>query len=310
MEYADNLLKDSGEYNKYKEFDKVSSPNNYMNSFNEALNLEPSNGKIKEVCEKLAGNLKKISELSESAINKQERCGYLHFWLYHTIESKFKNNGNIKYITEKIIRGGRNYNSIISNKNCSIRFSSNINLDEWIEGKLLHDYFKNFDFISKTYSSKSEKCQEYSNYIKRINELYIIHKRKNYMSKNFYRNLYSNDKYNPSNLLYNFKCEDKNSAKDLMEVQTTDLTGTFESHISFPKSLLQHTQENNTTVASNPYSVIGFTTLGSWIRGKIWKNNIKMDNIDNISNKLLEDHSDYMDINNSTRKFYVSYNPV
>ncbi|SBT55148.1 PIR Superfamily Protein [Plasmodium ovale wallikeri] len=310
MEYADYLLKDSDEYNKYKEFDEVSSPDNYVSSFNEALSIEQDNDIIKEICQKLAGNLERISKLKENNIKKKESCGYLHFWLYHTIDNKFKNHGNFESITKKIINGGMNFNDIISNKDCSIRFSSNINLEKWIEGKHLHDYFKNFDFISKTYSPKSEKCQEYSNYIKRINELYIIHKTQYYMSKSFYRNLYSNDKYNPSNLLSNFKCEDKNNAKDLMEVQTTDLTGTFESHISFPKSRLQHTQENNTTVGSNPYSTVGFTTLGSWIRGKIWKNHINIDNIDNISNKPLEVHSEYMGINNSTRKFHVSYNPV
>ncbi|SBT74133.1 PIR protein [Plasmodium ovale] len=328
MEHAHDLLKDSDAYKKYMEFDEVSSPDDYVNSFNEALSMGQDTDKIKDICQKLAGNLKKISQLSESAINKKERCGYLHFWLYYTIDNKFKNNGNINYITEKIIDGGTFYNSMISNENCSIRFSRNINLEKWIEGKYLHDYFKNFDYIKQTYGSNNNKCKEYSEYIKAININYKNSKDEFYYNYDIFRYLLNDKsgKYDPNNLISEIDCKIEKTPM-LSQIHqpptkegatehggTTSVLPSKDDDIDNPSY-----DSNSSSITGVSVSLIGmfiffftsykFTPLGSWINGKIFKSAQIHDNIDHVTNTMLEDQSEYMDINNNSNTFNISYNP-
>ncbi|SBS82004.1 PIR protein [Plasmodium ovale] len=327
MEYANGLLKDSGEYYKYKEFDSVTPPVNYETSFNEALSMGQDSDKIKELCGKLAGNLKKFSESKESQIKNTESCGYLHFWLYHNIDSNFKNNAKFQDITDNIIDGGRIYNGIISNKNCSIRFSSNISLKKWIEGKFLHDYFKNFDYIKQTYGSNDNKCEEYSKYISYINTLYKNFNN-SYYATDIYRYLqsYKDEIYNPEKIISELNCINRNSAMHLhirQPVANAEAVG----HSEFLSGLTLNdanndsisTDSNSSSIAGASISLTGmfilfftaykFTPLGSWIYAKITRKEKIMHNRNHVTDTMLDNDSKYMDINENISKFHLAYNP-
>ncbi|SBT00722.1 PIR Superfamily Protein [Plasmodium ovale curtisi] len=328
MEHAYDLLKDSDAYKKYKEFDEVSSPDNYVNSFSEALSMGQDIDKIKELCGKLAGNLKKISESKESPIKNKESCGYLHFWLYHNIYNKFKNHSNFERITEKIINGGINFNYIIANKNCSIRFSSNINLKKWIEGKHLHDYFENFQYIEKTYGSNDNKCEEYNKYINAINTFYQYYKKKYYYSQDICRFLLGDESrnYDPTNLISKIKCRTEKQSM-LSKTHQLPTNGDTTEHgittLVLPSTDAHRDSpsydSNSSSITWVSVSLIGmfiffftaykFTPLGSWIHEKISKNAQFHGNIDHVTNTMLEDHSEYMDINNNSSTFNIAYNP-
>ncbi|SBT55143.1 PIR Superfamily Protein [Plasmodium ovale wallikeri] len=328
MEHAYVLLNDSDAYKKYEEFDKVTFPDNYVDSFNEALSMEHDIDKIKELCGKLAGNLKKISKSKESQIKNDESCGYLHFWLYHKIYSYFKDNPKIRGITDNIIDGGIIFNNSISNNNCSFRYSSNIDLKKWIEGKHLHDYFENFEYIKKTYGSNDNKCEEYNKYIKAINTFYQNYKNEYYYDHEISRFLLSNEsgKYDPNNLISEINCKIEKppmlsqTHQPPTREDTTEHGGTTSVLPSKDDDIDNPSYgSNSSSITGVSVSLIGmfiffftsykFTPLGSWINGKIFKSAQIHDNIDNVTNNMLEDHSEYMNINNNSSTFNIAYNP-
>ncbi|SBS94337.1 PIR protein [Plasmodium ovale] len=325
MEYADELLKDSNEYKKYIEFNNIVSPDGYEDSFNEALKIEPMNNTIKDLCGKLAGNLKKISQSTESKRKNDEICGYLHFWLYDNISRNFKDNGNVENITQEILLGAINFNRIISNMKCSVRYSFDINLEKWIEGKLLHDYFKNFGYIKTTYGFNDNKCKEYAEYINHINTLYKKNKNQyHYNEISRYLWNYTSEKYDPFKLISELKCDNEKLAMDLRSHQSAKLGGTMEQADSLPELQREDAQSGITSTDSNSSSIVGssvsligmfilffttykFTPLGSWIYGKISKKEKIQNNIELLTNELLENHSEYIDINDNNSTFHVAY---
>ncbi|SBS93511.1 PIR Superfamily Protein [Plasmodium ovale curtisi] len=326
MEYADELLKDFNEFKKYNEFNNVDIPNDYENSFSEALKIEPSNNTIKGLCGKIAGNLKKISQSKESKKENDEICGYLNFWLYDNIDRNFKGYGNVEYITQEILSGAINFNNSISNKNCSIRFSVDDKLKNWIEGKILLDYFKNFAYINNTQAFKDNKCEAYNNYISHINTLYKNFKDIYYYSYNICRYLisYISDKYNPAKLISRLECKNDKPTMNSHIHQSADLGGTMEQADYVPGLEREDEQSGITSNHSNSSSIVGssvsligmfilffttyeFTPLGSWIYGKISKKEKIQNNIELLTNELLENHSEYRDINDNNSTFHVTY---
>ncbi|SBT55124.1 PIR Superfamily Protein [Plasmodium ovale wallikeri] len=307
MEYADDLLNESDEYKKYNEFNNVKIPNDYEISFNDALNIDPSNNIIKDICVKLAGNLKNISQSTKGSKNNEEKCGYLHFWLYDNISRNFENNDRIQDIIENIANGWIKYNRFISNENCSIRFSSDINLKKWIEGKFLHDYFKNFDYLKKTYGFNNYKCEEYSKYISHINMLYKNYKNIDYYSYSIHRHLlsYSSEKYDPTRLISELQCENK---KTVMASHALQHASTMEV-VQEDKSL--STLESEGAYIHSPSADLNsssiFTPLGTRIKEKIKKRKQIRDNIDNVTKKLLNNQQEYTDINDDYSIFHVPY---
>ncbi|SBT01237.1 PIR Superfamily Protein [Plasmodium ovale curtisi] len=304
MEHADELLKDSDEYKKYVEFNNIDSPDGYEDSFSEALNSESGDSKIKDLCGKLAGNLKIIFQSKNiTGYNTSEQCGYLHFWLYYELSKIFRDNKgqtNTQDTISNIFAGWSNFNKKISNNTCSGRFSFDDSMDKWIEGKLFHDYFKNFDYISNTEAFKDKKCEAYNKYINHINTLYKNFKDKSYYSSSIYRYLssYTSDKYDPASI------EEGNSVS-LIQQEDAQRDDPSDS--------------NSSSIVGTSISLIGmlimffsaykFTPLGPWIYGKILKSEKIQDNIDNVTNKLLDNKSEYMDINPHSRTFHVAYNP-
>ncbi|SBT00183.1 PIR Superfamily Protein [Plasmodium ovale curtisi] len=305
MEYADDLLKDFEEYKKYNEFNDVTPSSVYENSFSEALSVETRNNKINELCGKLAGNLEKILQSKGAAgYNTYEQCGYLHFWLYNELSKIFKGNKaeiEIQDIISNVFSGWKNFNDHISNNTCSGRFSPNVKLENWIEGKLLHDYFKNFNYLSNTQDFKDNKCEQYRKYIHHISTLYEKHKTEYYDTDiSRYLSDYSSDNYDPIKLISELRCENEKS------VMAAQRDGSSDS--------------NSSSILGTSISLIGifvlfftthkFTPLGSWMYGKIWKKEKIQNNIDNVTNSLLDNHSEYIDINNDSSTFNVAYNPT
>ncbi|SBT74139.1 PIR protein [Plasmodium ovale] len=326
MEYAyiNDLLKDSEEYKKYTEFDEVSFLENYEKSFNDALSIEQDNDIIKDICKKLARNLKKISESRKRQKENDESCGYLHFWLYHNIDSNFKSLHNIKDIAEKITDGGRNYNNLISNDNCSIRFSYNINIEKWIEGKHLHDYLKNFNYIRKTYGSNN-KCEEYSKYISYINKLYKNFNNSYYATEIYrYLETHENEIYNPEKIISELNCQNRNSAMHPHTHPVANFVAVGQGEplseltLDGAKSDSIPTDSNSSTIAGASVSLVGmfilfftaykFTPLGSWIYEKMTRKEKIRHNRNHVTDTILDNHSEYMDINEDISKFHLAYN--
>ncbi|SBS91762.1 PIR Superfamily Protein [Plasmodium ovale curtisi] len=331
MEYADDLLKDFEEYKKYNEFNDVTPSSVYENSFSEALSVETRNNKINELCGKLAGNLEKILQSKGIAgYNTYEQCGYLHFWLYNELSKIFRGNKaeiEIQDIISNVFSGWKNFNDHISNNTCSGRFSPNVKLENWIQGKLLHDYFKNFNYLSNTQDFKDNKCEQYRKYIHYISTLYEKHKTEYYDTDiSRYLSDYSSEKYNPFKLISELRCENEKSVMDSQLHQPASARGIMEQDNSI--SLIQHeaaqsdgsSDSNSSSILGTSISLIGifvlfftthkFTPLGSWMYGKIWKKEKIQNNIDNVTNSLLDSHSEYIDINNDSSTFNVAYNPT
>ncbi|SBT57067.1 PIR Superfamily Protein [Plasmodium ovale wallikeri] len=326
MEYADELLKDSDGYKKYTEFNNIDSPDGYENSFSEAFKIEPRNNTIKGICGKIAGILKEISHSTESKEKNEEICGYLHFWLYDNINRNFKDNDNVDIITQKIFLGAINFNSTLSNENCSIRFSPDDKLKNWVEGKLLYDYFKNFAYINNTHAFRDNKCEAYNNYISHINTLYKNCEDESYYSYDIRRHLlsYISDKYDPAKLISKLECENEKPAMDSDPHQSASLGETMEQAGSAPELLREEAQSGISSADSNSSSIVGssvsligmfilffsaykFTPLGSWIYGKISKKEKIRNNIELLTNELLGNHSEYIDINDNNSTLHVAY---
>ncbi|SBT84323.1 PIR protein [Plasmodium ovale] len=330
MEHADELLKDSDEYKKYVEFNNIDSPDGYEDSFSEALNSESGDSKIKDLCGKLAGNLKIIFQSKNiTGYNTSEQCGYLHFWLYYELSKIFRDNKgqtNTQDTISNIFAGWSNFNKKISNNTCSGRFSFDDSMDKWIEGKLFHDYFKNFDYISNTEAFKDKKCEAYNKYINHINTLYKNFKDKSYYSSSIYRYLrsYTNDKYNPAKLISKLECKNDKQTMDSHTHQYANLGRAMEQADSVSElqrddaqSGIPSTDSNSSSIVGSSVSLIGmfilffttykFTPLGSWIYGKITKKEKIQNNIELLTNELLENHSEYIDINDNNSTFHVAY---
>ncbi|SBT55298.1 PIR Superfamily Protein [Plasmodium ovale wallikeri] len=328
MEYADYLLKDSEVYKKYNEFNDVIPLSDYESSFSEALNIEPNNSIIKDICGKLAENLKKISRSKENATQKQESCGFLHFWLYDNIKKNLQAYTNIENIAEEIVLGSKYFNNAISNESCSIRYNSDITLEKWIEGKHLHDYLKNFNYLSKTQDFKDNKCEEYKKYISYIKNIYRNYKNEYYYRYDISQYLpsYSTEIYDPAKLISGLHCENKKPIMDLHHHESATARGITE--IGHSESNLQQegnqsdspSDSNSSSIAGSSVSLIGifvlffttykFTPLGSWIYGRIWKKEKIQNNMDNVTNSLLDNHSEYIDINHNSSTFNIAYNPT
>ncbi|SBT00125.1 PIR Superfamily Protein [Plasmodium ovale curtisi] len=330
MEYADDLLKESDEYKKYNEFNNVNIPNDYEISFNDALNIEPSDNTIKDICGRLAGNLKRILNSKDNmGYNTAEECGYLHFWFYDQLDKISRNKReqtNIQNLFSPIFGGWRNFNRKISNNNCSGRYFYYVSLDMWIEGKILHDYFKNYDYISNTQNFNDRKCEKYTKYISHVNTLYKKHKDGYYdhiISR--YLSRYTSDKYDPQKLLSKMKCENAEPAMLLHPHQPPHYGVGMERDNPVSELQTEDVQSDSLSVNSKSSTIVGasisligmfvlfftaykFTPLGSLINGKISKKGKIQDSENHFTNALLGNNAEYVNISEHNSTFHVAYN--
>ncbi|SBT58072.1 PIR Superfamily Protein [Plasmodium ovale wallikeri] len=330
MIYDEDLLKESGAYRKYNELNNVNIPNDYEISFNDALRIEPSNNAIKDICGRIAGNLIKIFHSKDNmGYNTDEECGYLHFWLYDKLEKISRNKRdqtNIEDLFSSIFAGWRNFNMKISNNTCSGRYFDYISLDMWVEGKILHDYFKNYDYISNTQNFNDRKCEKYTEYISHVNTLYKKHIKEYYdhiISR--YLSIYTNDEYDPQKLLSKIKCENEESDMLLHPHQSPHARVGMERDNTVSELQTEDVQGDSPSVDSKSSTIVGtsisligmfgllftgykFTPLGSLIYGKISKKGKIQDNENHFTNALLGNNAEYAHINENNSTFHVAYN--
>ncbi|SBT84840.1 PIR protein [Plasmodium ovale] len=271
MEDWDELLQGSPAYIVYDEFNSTLAMDGYENDFQRVINMKNNDRRIKNLCGKVVANLSNISKLYRYAPNKREYCMQLHFWLYDQIVKIFKpdimENTEIVGILNAMFDGWYKYNSHSSNVTCSAKYSTSATFEEWKSGKILHDYFKNFQHITDNYTSGNDKCEQYRKYLQYINEQYREYKNKcshDGMApcNNYYTDI---DKYNPNNLLPKFSCEIQNAFKAISAGPTGDIGETSETP-GFQAAL---EMENVQDIIVTSVSVHNLTPLGHWLRTRL-----------------------------------------
>ncbi|EDL42838.1 variable surface protein Vir 12-like [Plasmodium vivax] len=167
-------------------------------------------GDAQDFCDRAVSNLKKVNSISNKQRHNEE-CSYFQHWFYDEIRKNYKKKGWYINNTDNsnnlfdVINEFNLVDKVNTNK-CNLY--SNRSVEDVIEEKALHDYFKNFDRIGCDGLSE-ETCQMYYNYVQYINDLY-----KKYDNK--YLCCYTTDdvvedackrffkcgkRYNPQNLL-------------------------------------------------------------------------------------------------------------
>ncbi|SBS94832.1 PIR protein [Plasmodium ovale] len=327
----EELFKNAPVNKIYEEFNQVSDVLGYDTHFKEALQKANDDIKIKEISAKLVGNLLNNSKLNRYSSNNREYCTHLRFWLYEQIITKFSHNADKKIldIINELFGGWHSFNSIRSKVYCSPVYMNDSTLEEWKRGKLLHDYFKNYEYITQNYTYGNEKCEEYRTYLQYIKEQYEAYKQKcssDWMApcNHYYRHI---DEYNPNVLLSKPSCEDKN----VHRVSSTEYTGEIREAIEMPPAQETLEMENvqdhnapsvsfyNVVVASS--SILGtfifffifyrLTPLGHMLRTRLLRKKLIDHNIYNEeSNEYLENAYDQENRLYNTSGHTVGYNPL
>ncbi|SBT73809.1 PIR protein [Plasmodium ovale] len=328
----DEFFKDAPAKQIYEEFNQVIPVLGNDNYFQEAIEEAKDDSKIKEIYTKFVGNLLNNSKFKGSKLTIKEYCMHLHFWLYDQIITKFRENNDdnkIMDIMHALFGGWFDFIRDSPDVKCSPVYSTNATLEEWIRGKLVLDYFKNYDYITNNYSSSNKKCEEYRTYLKHINEQYEEYKKKCSIDltapcNNYYSHI---DKYNPNVLLSEQSCEDKNVLKVSSTEDTGEISeamGRFPSQGTLDMGKVQdHNAPSvsvyNIVVASS--SILGtftfffifyrLTPLGHWLRTRLLgKKLIDHNKYEEESNEYLENTYDQENILYNSSRHNVGYNPL
>ncbi|SBT55426.1 PIR Superfamily Protein [Plasmodium ovale wallikeri] len=319
----DELLAESPAYKIYKEFNDITAVHDHDNHFQETLQLVSNDSNIKNLIGKLVGNLTTNPNIIKVHRNKKEYCAHLHFWLCDQI---LKNNGTynkgdteLMEIINSIFNGWRNFIRTSSTANCSCRYSSKATLENWREGKIFHDYFKNFEYINTNYSPNNKKCQEYHKYVEHINQYFVKYKSRchnDIMAPCTYDNDLINI-YNPNDKLSKVTCNDQSSSSKLMGTGPAEIGEQTEFPASHMASHLEDGQNDNTSASSVYYSVVPvsvtvlgisvlfyvfyrLTPIGHWLRRHLLRKRInehnvyEEDTIEPITNTYNIENSDYI----------------
>ncbi|SBT84844.1 PIR protein [Plasmodium ovale] len=217
----------------YEEFNQVNSVHGYDTHFEEALQKMKHDSKLKEIYSKLVGNLLNNSKLKKYAPNHREYCMHLHFWLYDQIIKIFKphsmENKQILDIINAMFNGWHSFIISTPDAVCSAKYSFVYIFEDWDVGKIFHDYFKNFQYITDNYTSSNIKCKEYRKYIQHIEQYYASYKNK--CSRDFMApcNISHRiiDDYNPNVLLSKTSCETESSYRVISERPSDEMSETM-----------------------------------------------------------------------------------
>ncbi|SBT51973.1 PIR Superfamily Protein [Plasmodium ovale wallikeri] len=311
MEDWDELLQGSPAYNVYDEFNSTLPMDGYENDFQSVINMKNSDSRIKNLCGRVVGILSTNSKLKSNNSNNREYCMHLHFWLYDQIIKIFKpdsiGNAEIVDILKDMFDGWYNYNSHLSKITCSAKYSFVATFEEWNRGKILNDYFKNFQYITNNYSPSDAKCEKYRSYLEYINEQYREYKKKCSYGDMTPCNYYYTDieKYNPNVLLSKPSCE----IRSAQMVNSTGSSGEMNETLGtsvFPGTLeLENVQDDSASsnsvrnvlvaVSSSLLGIFIFffvfyrlTPLGYWLRTRLLSKRINDHNIYEEENEYLE----------------------
>ncbi|SBS91824.1 PIR Superfamily Protein [Plasmodium ovale curtisi] len=317
-------------YNNFKLKNDVEYCNRY---FNKLLALKVNDSEIKNLCENAAGILKYLSEVK---INKdiRDHCVYFNFYIYDQIKKKFSSysSRDIENIISEIHYGWTNINRELLKDKCSFKYTiDNIELDKWINMKIMYDYNKNYNYIENNYPTDDERCKINNEYLKNIKTLY---KKWNLAccnggpKCNFYYYDCRNIK-DPDELLNKIKCN------DLLKAHLHDPEPEARIALSGEQGHDLHLQDEQSEGGDNDASTLGplkssitfivpligtplicsflykFSPLGPWLRSKIKQNiNIKHITNNDSTDELLEYTSQYADINSNNIPYNISYQNI
>ncbi|SBT57235.1 PIR Superfamily Protein [Plasmodium ovale wallikeri] len=195
------------------EIDKMNDEAYCNTNFKELLQINNKDSSIKDLCKNAAGILKHIAEELKKDVDISVHCVYFNFYIYDQIKKKFSSypSNDIGNIISDIHSGWRNINHELLKDKCSFKYTiDNIELDKWINMKIIYDYNKNYDYIEKNYLTDDETCKTNKEYLKNIKPLYEKWS-KVCCSETPECNFYYYDCYNikdPDELLKIIKCND------------------------------------------------------------------------------------------------------
>ncbi|CAI7719421.1 Plasmodium vivax Vir protein, putative [Plasmodium vivax] len=173
----DRLSKDSHLNKKYEEFEKNVRDSSTISNVCDSLNITYT--KItKELCNKVAANLKYVYDIKEED-KKKNTCRLYKYWTYDQMWKFLGNNKDPNHV-KSVITDFLNVRDGVSKKNnnysCQYYFHNKDfqDLKENLEKKFLYDYFKDFQSIrSNVYSkAKYDLYNKYITYIKRLYDEY------------------------------------------------------------------------------------------------------------------------------------------
>ncbi|SBT52073.1 PIR Superfamily Protein [Plasmodium ovale wallikeri] len=290
-------LKDLTAYVIYDEFNIEREEKDCNKHFKNVLEIEDRPYYVDRMCNKLAGNLMRVSEKINRGEKVHEYCKYLNFWLYDNIKKQNIIDG--KTSTEDIIyafvHGWRSMN----------------------ENLLKHKFWIN--------------CQLYNKYLSYIKPFYERYKNeccpKIGSNCYFFFDFQCDGKYNPGYVLNQMKCD------SLLQQETSNIAQTESSEGDILESqdqTFRRNQEDSDTESLNnafPYTVLSvvtpliitslmfyffykFTPMGSIIHKKILKK--AKHNYENEDEFIQEYAENYLKTNemNSNKESYITYHPL
>ncbi|GAW84322.1 variable surface protein [Plasmodium gonderi] len=162
-------------YNILDDNVKNHESNNYCNLFS---TFEYKYKGIKDLCQKIAKNLKELPSLNNVGKTYRDRCSYMNYWAYNEILKKYQSNFVVidRDLADKLFDVVFNINKdhLSLDYRCYIPFEGDF--FKWKNLKILHDYFRNVDEIESNIDSiEKDKCEEYDKYIQLIKPIYDIY---------------------------------------------------------------------------------------------------------------------------------------
>ncbi|CAI7721719.1 Plasmodium vivax Vir protein, putative [Plasmodium vivax] len=170
----DRLSNDSHLNKKYEEFEKNVRDSSTISNVCDSLNITYT--KItKELCNKVAANLKYVYDIKEED-KKKNTCLLYKYWTYDQMWKFLGNNKDPNHV-KSVITDFLNVRDGVSKKNSNFscqyyfHYKNFQDLKENLEKKFLYDYFKDFQSIRSNLYSKA-KYDLYNKYITYIKRLY------------------------------------------------------------------------------------------------------------------------------------------
>ncbi|CAG9479364.1 unnamed protein product [Plasmodium vivax] len=253
---------------------------------------------LKTFCAKFANNLINLSDKLKNVESAEDRCSYFTYWTYDKIMNMFNDKTNSAHF-HSILNG---LNEVLYQVNNSLPvgaksclFYLDGNFEKWEEEKYLHDYFKNYDQISKC----SHNCNKYCEYLNYIADLY--NKNINKCCTCFIRPTYNcinkcptyfkcEQTYFPNYLMSKLKCENIKANETSDKVFTNhiiDLDVARRSPLESENSCKHLMCDPFNAFSSISFAFLGifstlfvfykFTPFGSWINKKSHKKKIAVE---------------------------------
>ncbi|SBS90562.1 PIR Superfamily Protein [Plasmodium ovale curtisi] len=293
-----------------------------------------------ELCFIFARNLVSLPNILKDEINETEHCRYFTFWIHDEIRKidseRWKRPDEVQYILNQFYQVKDAIKAEKKNNNCSYEYSSNIDLDLWIQWKDLYDYIINYDDIKRIIESDGDSCKQYNKYIVDITSIQKKYKAEccntNYSSIcpdgiNF-------NEWCDKNELFNKLPCDPNKSNARTSIVHDGIPNAFdrqEIDRTISETRLQHQSDysapeetiiNNTDYyikLSVPLLLLGlsstflylykFTSFGSFGRSIILGKSKIKDNINENSQNILEYQSDNLGENLYDNDFHINYYP-